>query len=115
MDSNICGVVSCDIVAHSLSSVEVQGQRLQAINTVIDNIMNRNPSETVWASSGDGGHEIFLSREWLTDAIDLIFQLHMWGQRNAPLRLTAHADSISGIRRLQGADGRVQLAHELVG
>lgn len=43
MDDNICGVVSCDIVAHSLSSVEVQGQRVQAINTIIGNIMNRNP------------------------------------------------------------------------
>lgn len=102
--------VSCDIIAHSDElNLDVQRERVAAVNRIVRQILMAAPEESmVWSSGGDGGHLAIPIGPPSHLAIELILLLREWSIRcNVPLRVTAN-DGIAEC--VEGADGRVQLA-----
>jgi CRP-like cAMP-binding protein len=100
--------VSCDIVGHSgETDLELQQERVAAINRLVRDAIASSAGDLVWASGGDGGHVAFAGEGLVRDALDLIVSLRRWSaEAGVPLRVVA---SYGEAMRVTGADGRPQL------
>lgn len=105
-------IVSFDITAHATAPQAVQRERVEAIGRIVRATLARSDVESFWASGGDGGHVLFLSRAWQVAAADLLSRLWRWARtEDVPLRITGHAGSVD---RVVGADGAVQFVGEAI-
>lgn len=101
--------VSCDIIGHSAATdIELQIQRIRAMNEIVDQVLRENSSQSViWASGGDGGHVAFSDPDNLQGPLRLISLLRDWSvQAGVRLRIVANCGEVD---RIEGAGGIIQL------
>ena len=105
--------VSCDMVGHSLNSLDEQVRNVSAINKLVANVINNAHDEIFfWVSGGDGGHVVITGDDWKEFAWKLIVELRSWAAREAvSLRVTAHYGPVV---RVAGADGRPQFVGDSI-
>jgi hypothetical protein len=100
--------VSCDIIGHGFQNpLEIQKDRVQALNSIVRASLDPGEGQVIWASGGDGGHVGFPVQGCARAVVELLARLHAWAvEADVPLRLTGH---VGPVVSTTGADGRIQL------